>query len=346
MVRIISLMCAFLYSSQAFAALYWQLGVRTSQPISVCFVGNATTARPDRVAQVMNYLREYSYAANIQFRNDGKCAASVVQSNGNDFFAGDIRVVLPSTDVSGTGQVPGNGCPMFMAANGTYNGGNDTWGSWSNAPNDLAANRGCMFNLKLGDDPWSTTRAPYLNHTLHEFGHALGLSHEHERADANKTTCTESGYGGGGTAYMTPYDTASVMHYEFLSCSIAGNYGDSGLSAWDKLAVHILYPENELHAEYDGTLVIPQGKTLQLTHGWQSRGANMSFVAPITRWYFNNSVITNTQLTVAGLAPGEYPLSLWYQDFLGRWYSHQTTVRVLTSASFKGSIAGAVATLF
>src|SRR5262249_13145717 len=150
-------------------------------PITLCFVGNAVTARPDRVTQILAYIKEYEYAANIRFTNLGACPASLPQPDGRDSFDGDIRVVIPNTSVNALGPVPGTGCRMFLDKNGVYDHKNDDWGSWSNAPNDLSTNRSCLYNLKLGDDPWNGT--PYLNHTLHEFGHALGLSHEHQRAD-------------------------------------------------------------------------------------------------------------------------------------------------------------------
>src|SRR5205085_1411460 len=104
---------------------------------------------------------------------------------------------------------------------------------------------------------------PYLNHTLHEFGHALGLAHEHQRADVN-ANCTEPNYGGGVTSYLTPYDRASVMHYQFVSCHIDGNYGISGLSYYDRLAVHVLYPEDQRVAEYAGHTVIHGSEALVL----------------------------------------------------------------------------------
>lgn len=76
----------------------------------------------------------------------------------------DIRVLLPFTSAPWTGG----------------------WGSWSNAPNDLATNRANLYNLKLGGEPYGASAMPYLNYTLHEFGHALGLSHEPERNDVEK----------------------------------------------------------------------------------------------------------------------------------------------------------------
>jgi hypothetical protein len=81
------------------AAVYWFHGVR-GNTVSVCFVGDAVTSRPDRVSQVLGYLREFEYSVNVRFDYLGRCPASVVKPNGDDFFTGDIRVVLPHT--SGT----------------------------------------------------------------------------------------------------------------------------------------------------------------------------------------------------------------------------------------------------
>jgi Helix-hairpin-helix domain len=176
---------AAMFAADASAGLYWQQGVR-SNSVSVCFVGDAVATPVAQVQQVLRYIREFEYAANVNFSAVATtCAASTIRPDGTDNFDGDIRVVLPHTSVAGTGLVPGNGCTMFRNAAGNYDGNNEGWGSWSNAPQDLAANRACLFNLKLGDEG-DAGRPPYLNHTLHEFGHALGLSHEHLRHDVEK----------------------------------------------------------------------------------------------------------------------------------------------------------------
>src|SRR5262249_41694701 len=143
-------------ATQTSASVYWNAGLR-SNPISVCFVGDAVTARPDRVQQILTYIERFEYAANIRFNPLGACPPSVTQPDGNDYYDGDVRVVIPGINVSGAGPVPGIGCPMFRDQNGAYNGGNDGWGSWSNAPNDLPINRPCLYNVKLGDDPWNDT---------------------------------------------------------------------------------------------------------------------------------------------------------------------------------------------
>ena len=326
---------ALLAVPSAHAGLYWNQGVR-STPITVCFVGNALTARPDRVAQILDYINGYGLAANIQFQFIGTCPASVPQG-GMDWFGGDIRVVIPAIDVSGTGMVPGLGCPMFGGA-GAYNGGNDGWGSWSNAPDDLVPNRPCRYNLKLGDDPWNDT--PYRNHALHEFGHALGLSHEHARADA---TCP--GPGGVSFGYLTPYDTQSVMHYQFLSCGVDGNYANTGLSVWDRLSARILYPEVGRPAQIVGKKTLVSGETANLRFGWRVEGAYMPFVATAMEWRVDGVVVsTAIDLVPVFASPGNFNVALKVTDFLGRQHNGSALVRVISPAQMAG-VYGTLATI-
>jgi len=275
---------ALLLPVHAIAGVYWEHGVRSAL-VSVCFVGGAVTSQPARVTEILNDIREFSYAANVRFNSLGRCPASVKQSDGTDWFGGDIRIVIPGISVSRTEPVPGQGCPMFRDATGKYNGENDGR-SWSNGPDELARNRSCQYNLNLGDDAPPGTGNPYLNHTLHEFGHALGLAHEHERADVN-AGCTEKGYGGSLISYLTPYDRASVMHYRFTSCGINGNYDNTGLSYDDRLSVHILYPEAQMVDEYAGRTVLRTTEPLVLEAGWLVAGANLAFVAKDFRWRLN-----------------------------------------------------------
>jgi len=332
---------ALLLPGASRAGVYWQNGVRSSS-ISVCFVGDAVTSRPARVQQVISFIREYEWAANIHFAYTGTCAASVRQPNGNDYYSGDVRVVIPNTSVSFTGMVPGVGCPLFLDSSGHYNHQNDGFGSWSNAPNDLEANRACQYNLKLGDD--GDARGPYLNHTLHEFGHALGLAHEHSRADAN-APCTEAGYGGSLTSYITTYDRASVMHYKFSSCGINGNYDDTGLSPEDRLSVHILYPESTPVAEFVGTTVIPWGSGLYLRSAWVDEGGESPQAVQNFRWRLNGSLeSTDTYLSRSFFFfPGSYSLDVDYEDLLGRSYSYHGTVQVLAAGDYARQVTTPIA---
>ena len=335
---------AFVVSSAGgtHAGHYWQSGVR-SKSISVCFVGDALTSRPGRVSQVLQYIREFEYAANIKFPTTAAtCAAPTTLPNGTQQFAGDIRVLLPFTSAPWTGAVPGAGCPMFRDATGNYNSGNNGSGSWSNAPNDLATNRSCLYNLKLGDD--GAGGVPYLNHTLHEFGHALGLRHEHERTDVDTTLgCTEAGFGGNGTAFLTRYDRRSVMHYKFTSCGINGNYDTTGLSDLDRLSVHILYPEDIAAAEYAGTTVVSTSGRAVLQSAWGVRGADLAVVAQNFEWRVDGTVRSTGASLDVQLPAGEHSFVFTHSDFLNRTYTFSGTIRVLTPADFATQAAAIAA---
>lgn len=70
---------------------------------------------------------------------------------------------------------------------------------------------------------------------VHEFGHAIGFTHEQNRADA-PGECRLLAQGTDPDAALTPYDPASVMNY----CNKKWN-NDGFLSTMDVEAVRILY---------------------------------------------------------------------------------------------------------
>ena len=393
------------------AALYWESGVRTATP-TVCFAGTGGTARADRIAQIKEVLKQFEYAANIRFDYKTSCT-NQPQANGNDFWLEDIRVVVPDTDGNLYGKitpVPGKGCPMNDPKLG---------GGWSNSPAEFAANRPCVFNMHLGNDSFANAgfgdpsggATPFINHPLHEFGHALGLSHEHERTDVRKdqvltffqkidgVDATEAQaiydagyrnvvwirgtaisdlqkipgfttvaaatalrdnaqkaedagvpvYGGGSTFFMTPYDPLSVMHYTWPeTMSFApGNYANTGLSDFDRLALHILYPEANRVAELVGRRVLRTGESLNIGSQWEAAGANIAKMAKNFSWKIDNIPASSTsKVTVKMPSAGTFKLDFTYSDFLNRSYAYTGELRVLTPEDFAKKISSrAAATL-
>lgn len=344
------------------AALYWFHGVR-SKTITLCFAGNAATARPDRVREIVGHLQHFQYAANIRFVTIGgtpiqdaaapggniqklACPAPTMV-NGKSYYNGDIRVALWNTNVpvDPPGMVPGVGCTQTRESP-----------SWSNPPDELDAKRSCQYNLKLGDDdldmtvgqPGVHTGTPWLNHTLHEFGHALGLAHEHARADEN-AGCMYTGhdeYHDVFTGYITPYDKNSVMHYRFWpnevpSCSgqTGTNYSNDGLTAYDRLALHIMYPEDVRVAEFTGKTVVKVGEPLVLRSTLTQQGAT-AFALKNFRWKVDGVVkSTSDTLNTTFAGAGAHTVQFTYRDFLDRDYLSTFTVRVLSAADFNGQMA-------
>jgi hypothetical protein len=79
----------------------------------------------------------------------------------------------------------------------------------------------------LGMAPWTLVGV-----LRHELGHALGFRHEHVRPEAG--TCFE----GGDWRSLTPYDSASVMHYPQCNGTQRGDLALTALDAAGALAVY------------------------------------------------------------------------------------------------------------
>ena len=420
---------------QAFASLYWEQGIQSNRP-TVCFSGDASAKRADRIAQIQQRLKWFEDSANIRFQYQPNCI-SEVQQDGTDKFTADIRVAIPGTsygavtDLFNAAQIPGSGC--------RDKGGG---GGWSAPPGARELKRTCLYNLHLGEDAYLNNAyvagsqplgssdggsIPYLNHTLHEFGHALGLSHEHDRFDVYRewvirwlkqiasvtdtdatniynvgyrsvswvagtdmpdanllkpeeyserlqwyendiaslqripgyetrneaialkdaarvvrdTNGTVAEYGGGGIYYLSPYDPLSVMHYTWMQMQswAPGNYANTGLSYYDRLALHILYPEDVRVAEFLGTTVVKTSTWFRLDSLWKVRGADISKTAKNFIWEINGFTYSASPEMVAYLAyPGNYQLEIGYTDFLNRNYYFSGTIRVLTTSDFNRKI--------
>lgn len=77
---------------------------------------------------------------------------------------------------------------------------------------------------------------------VHEFGHAVGLSHEHNRSDTNRNVCKSEPQGTNGAMVIGPWDKNSLMNY----CN--DDWNNKGrLSEGDILGIDTLYALNHNH---------------------------------------------------------------------------------------------------
>lgn len=299
-------------------------GVRTSAPISVCFVGRAILDRADRVNQIRSYLVVFERTANIHFQYWGKCPASTPQ-DGKDYFDGDIRIAIANTGVDmNSSPAPGVGCTEPNPGS-----------SWSHYPKDQAKYRPCLYNLKLFDDsPASTglgsSTVPFLNHGLHELGHAVGMTHEHDRADA---TCSPGP--GSITQYLTPYDRDSLMHYwskdpPNVCPDVLGNYDNDGFSPLDRLTLRVLYPEEGRPAEIRGRSVALANELIFFSFGWVSDGVYIPGAILDMEWRINGVFESNLTFFAHNFqTAGTYTVELSVRDFLNRIHTGSRKVEIL-----------------
>jgi hypothetical protein len=86
-------------------------------------------------------------------------------------------------------------------------------------------------NVLIDDSIWSSGSWTPTNIIGHELGHTLGFRHEHTRPEAG--TCFEDN----NWRPLTPYDSASIMHYP--QCN--GSSDDLSMTSSDRAGVQALY---------------------------------------------------------------------------------------------------------
>jgi hypothetical protein len=339
---------------------------RAGPDFSLCFAGDAVDTRADRVLNVLDHVRHVEWAANIRFHPPGN--KSIRIQSGKPLVATDWR--CPDTAAK-NGQLPAGDLGdirvlLHTTANATWWDANPVGGegcaivnhgsSWGATGNEPKVSKWCNFNLKLGDDAPPGTTNYYLNHTLHEFGHKLGFGHDHNRSDAvcasgnvpNGSVGQETNAAGtlvssDPAIFMTAFDKASVMNYVIAACGSKGNYDFTGFSAYDRLALRILYPETGRVAELMGVRVIRTGQPLRLGSLWKYLGAMVDTgtysVARNFTWTIDGSLRATTPDLNTPVSEGAHTLVYSYQDLRGRSYTFKTRIEVLSPAKFAQRMA-------
>jgi hypothetical protein len=265
---------------------------------------------------------------------------------------GDIRILLDTPANAAWFRAPlvgGDGCAI-----------DNRPANWGVIANEPVLSKWCHFNMKLSDVMLPGTREYALNLTLHEFGHRLGLEHEHDRADApcfkgqmaNSAPVTMADVRGtaitsGPMLFMTAFDRRSVMMYTLPACEAPGSVAATGFSDLDRLALRILYPERVRVAEVAGVRVVSVGTSIALDSLWKTLGAVVTETGPSVAAKFEWTVDGTRRATTSGLTmtlgEGRHRVQYAFEDFRGRSYSSDTTVEVLSAAQFTRRMASQAA---
>jgi hypothetical protein len=218
---------------------------------------------------------------------------------------------------------------------------------WSMFPQEIVTYRQCLYTTHLIPD------AQRNNHQ-HESGHALGFAHEQLHGDQNclAPPAQTAGY------KLTNYDRDSVMHY-VMTCidgtTTVGNWGDTGPSASDKLAMEMMYPTT-LESRINGSLVQwAGGDAMQARSNLVMRGAYINGAQSALRdfaWRVDGYVISYGVAPSAyemawGVGLGTHTLSLEYRDPWGVWHVGSTKVELLpTKTAYMNRVASAIQPMF
>ncbi len=213
---------------------------------------------------------------------------------------------------------------------------------WSMFPQDIVSNQTrCLYTTHL-------LRGQARNNYLHETGHALGLSHEQDRMDAN---CVPVASEPAGPFKVTAYDRDSVMHY-VMDCTdgtrTVGNWGNTGPSASDRLALEILYPIGSAASIWGHLTGWAGANNLNAASLWLLRGAypdTADGVLSNFRWSVDGQLVSTRAWPSAAelnVSVGRHTLQLDFRDLWNRQYSGTVVLEQLPSQAAYLARAAAV----
>jgi hypothetical protein len=231
--------------------------------VNVCYVGPITgvgdTNAPDptRMAAAHRAVQDaWQGVTGLTFTNQGKCPSPAPTAW--------ISVFLQEINSNGESR-GGVGSRLPAAA------------AWGNRTD---------IQTRFGD-----RAGEYRRQVAHEFGHALGMYHEMERAEADGTTCDFTGAGTGNVlGRLTPYDRDSIMTWSY--CPSVRTETEL-LSPLDQLGGEMMYPKSQTGytlACAGGCVTTSSGAIVRsdgaVTIDWVARGGNVD-----PTWVFSGATL-------------------------------------------------------
>jgi hypothetical protein len=194
----------------------------------------------------LTYCVGATFGANKQKVVDAMAAASDL---GWEKMANVNFIYVPGEDANCTAA----NANVMMDVNQVNSGGQFLARSFF--PNDLRADRNVLIDPS-SFDPAQTGNIPLANILGHELGHTIGFRHEHIRPEAGGACPEDNQFRG-----LTPYDSASVMHYP--QCN--GTAATLAFTTRDRDGVQLVYgaplsntaPMTQVTAPSDGATVPP-----------------------------------------------------------------------------------------
>jgi hypothetical protein len=316
---------------------------RSSTP-SFCFVylpakvtGYSAADFWTEASRIEGILTQWENASNLRINwvsGDGSghhvCAGTGAE---------DVRILLYNTGVNQGDpipSVPGKTCGHSEDVQ-TTKGARVTW-DFGSGPDADAGYRACVYNARLG-------LGASINQYLHETGHSLNLSHEHDRTDNNNASCPGSAkLGPPSNPFLTSYDVYSVMHYNWngdpadpwKNCPAPGNWGNTGLSPVDLLGMEMMYPKSRKPVLAFPTIV-RQGQAAGGTFDWILRGAYSTWLKSPSFTVTGIGVATPSPSQKSGASAqwsawpvGAYSIRATFTDGWGDAHQSDTRIDVYT----------------
>ena len=186
----------------------------TKNRIPVCWENGSAATATEQTWVRNRILATWDAGSAVSFTGWGNCNASTTSG---------IRVLIQDAGP----HVVGLGKNLNNVVNGMLL--NFTFAAWGSSCSNPAIRRSCIESI-----------------AIHEFGHALGIAHEHNRPDTDRSLCTDAPQGTNGDVIIGAFDNSSIMNYCFNS-----SYNNA-LSTTDRATINTMYPKNLVDFNGDG----------------------------------------------------------------------------------------------